>query len=82
MGGGKDSVDARVVRRSPFLIRRESASGAILRLVRLVPVEQIKAPIRPESLLEFKLPDTQIRDSFANGIGRDGSRRMPLNRAR
>jgi len=28
----------------------------------LIPLEQIKAPIRPESLLEFKLPETQIRD--------------------
>ncbi len=28
----------------------------------LIPVEQNQAPIRPESLLEFKLPETQIRD--------------------
>jgi len=28
----------------------------------LVPVEQIKAPIRPESLLEFKLGEPEVRD--------------------
>ena len=28
----------------------------------LIPVEQIKAPIRPESLLEFKIAETQVRD--------------------
>jgi hypothetical protein len=35
----------------------------------LVPVEQIKAPIRPESLLEFKLPETQIRDQLRQWYG-------------
>jgi len=28
----------------------------------LIPVEEIKAPIRPESLLEFKIPESQVRD--------------------
>src|SRR5205823_4372191 len=28
----------------------------------LIPVEQIKAPIRPESLLEFKVSETEVRD--------------------
>lgn len=28
----------------------------------LIPVEQVKAPIRPESLLEFKVAETQVRD--------------------
>ncbi len=28
----------------------------------LIPVEENKAPVRPESLLEFKLPEPQIRD--------------------
>ncbi len=28
----------------------------------LIPVEQQAAPIRPESLLEFKLPESQVRD--------------------
>ncbi len=28
----------------------------------LIPVEDIKAPIRPESLLEFKIPEAQVRD--------------------
>jgi DNA-directed RNA polymerase subunit RPC12/RpoP len=35
----------------------------------LVPLEQIKAPIRPESLLEFKLPDTAIRDLVRQWYG-------------
>ncbi len=30
----------------------------------LVPYEQINAPIRPESLLEFKVPETQVRESI------------------
>src|ERR1700744_6583291 len=28
----------------------------------LIPVEDIKAPIRPESLLEFKIPEKEVRD--------------------
>jgi len=28
----------------------------------LIPLEDIKAPIRPESLLEFKVPESQVRD--------------------
>ena len=28
----------------------------------LIPVEQIKAPIRPESLLEFKIAESEVRD--------------------
>src|SRR6266481_3761078 len=28
----------------------------------LIPFEEIKAPIRPECLLEFKLPETTVRD--------------------
>ncbi|MEI9894455.1 MAG: zinc ribbon domain-containing protein [Chthoniobacter sp.] len=28
----------------------------------LIPFEEIKAPIRPESLLEFKIPESEVRD--------------------
>lgn len=35
----------------------------------LIPVEQIKAPIRPESLLEFKLPENQVRDVVRQWYG-------------
>ncbi len=35
----------------------------------LIPVDQITAPIRPESLLEFKLPETQVRDSVRQWYG-------------
>jgi len=35
----------------------------------LIPVEQSKAPIRPESLLEFKLPETQVRDKVREWYG-------------
>ena len=35
----------------------------------LIPVEQIKAPIRPESLLEFKLAETQVRDAVRAWYG-------------
>lgn len=35
----------------------------------LIPVEQMKAPIRPESLLEFKLPDTEVRDLVRKWYG-------------
>ena len=30
----------------------------------LVPYEETKAPIRPESLLEFKVPETRVRESI------------------
>ena len=30
----------------------------------LIPVEQIKAPIRPESLLSFKITETQVRETI------------------
>src|SRR5215213_4939289 len=35
----------------------------------LIPLEQIKAPIRPESLLEFKVPETQVRDKVRAWYG-------------
>lgn len=35
----------------------------------LIPVEQSKAPIRPESLLEFKIPETQVRDTVREWYG-------------
>lgn len=35
----------------------------------LIPVEQITAPIRPESLLEFKQAETQVRDSVRHWYG-------------
>ena len=35
----------------------------------LIPFEQMKAPIRPESLLEFKLPETQVRDIVRQWYG-------------
>jgi hypothetical protein len=35
----------------------------------LVPYEQIKAPIRPESLLEFKVPETRVRESIRQWYG-------------
>ena len=35
----------------------------------LIPIEQVKAPIRPESLLEFKLPETAIRDLVRRWYG-------------
>jgi len=28
----------------------------------LIPIDEIKAPIRPESLLEFKIPEAEVRD--------------------
>ena len=36
----------------------------------LIPFEEIKAPIRPESLLEFKLPETQVRDRVRQWYGK------------
>ena len=35
----------------------------------LIPVEQMKAPIRPESLLEFKIAETQVRDAVRQWYG-------------
>ena len=35
----------------------------------LIPLEQVKAPVRPESLLEFKLPETQVRDIVRRWYG-------------
>ncbi len=35
----------------------------------LIPVEQSKAPIRPESLLEFKLAEPQVRDKVRGWYG-------------
>lgn len=35
----------------------------------LIPVDEIKAPIRPESLLEFKIPDSQVRDLVRGWYG-------------
>ncbi|MDQ3814604.1 MAG: zinc ribbon domain-containing protein [Armatimonadota bacterium] len=35
----------------------------------LVPYEQIKAPIRPESLLEFKVSETQVREKIRDWYG-------------
>lgn len=35
----------------------------------LIPVEQSKAPIRPESLLEFKLAEPQVRDKVREWYG-------------
>ena len=35
----------------------------------LIPVEQMTAPIRPESLLEFKLPEPQVRDKVREWYG-------------
>ncbi len=35
----------------------------------LVPYEQTKAPIRPESLLEFKVPETQVREKLRDWYG-------------
>ena len=35
----------------------------------IVPVEQQTAPIRPESLLEFKIPETQIREKVREWYG-------------
>ncbi len=35
----------------------------------LIPLEQIQAPIRPESLLPFKLPEAQIRDRIRQWYG-------------
>ena len=35
----------------------------------LIPVEEIKAPIRPESLLEFKLPEPDVRDRVRHWYG-------------
>lgn len=35
----------------------------------LIPADEIKAPIRPESLLEFKLPETQVRDLVRQWYG-------------
>src|SRR5688572_13964485 len=35
----------------------------------LVPYEQIKAPIRPESLLPFVITETQVRDSVRKWYG-------------
>ncbi len=35
----------------------------------LVPYDQIQAPIRPESLLEFRVPETKVRDSIRQWYG-------------
>ncbi len=35
----------------------------------LIPVEESKAPIRPESLLEFKIAETQVRDKVREWYG-------------
>ena len=35
----------------------------------LIPVEESKAPIRPESLLEFKLPESEVRDKVRAWYG-------------
>ncbi len=35
----------------------------------LIPYEQTKAPIRPESLLEFKIPETQVREKMRDWYG-------------
>lgn len=35
----------------------------------LIPYEQIKAPIRPESLLEFKIAETQVREKIRDWYG-------------
>lgn len=35
----------------------------------LIPVPEMKAPIRPESLLEFKLPETHVRDLVRKWYG-------------
>jgi len=35
----------------------------------LIPFEEIKAPIRPECLLEFKLPETAVRDLVRKWYG-------------
>ena len=35
----------------------------------LIPYDQIKAPIRPESLLEFKLPETGVREKIREWYG-------------
>ncbi|MEO8351304.1 MAG: zinc ribbon domain-containing protein, partial [Chthoniobacteraceae bacterium] len=35
----------------------------------IIPVEDMKAPIRPESLLEFKISDTAVRDSLRQWYG-------------
>ena len=35
----------------------------------LIPVDEITAPIRPESLLEFKLPETQVREKVREWYG-------------
>jgi predicted RNA-binding Zn-ribbon protein involved in translation (DUF1610 family) len=35
----------------------------------LIPVDEIKAPIRPESLLEFKLPESAVRDTVRAWYG-------------
>lgn len=35
----------------------------------LIPVDEIKAPIRPESLLEFKIPEAQVRDLVRGWYG-------------
>jgi hypothetical protein len=35
----------------------------------LVPYEQTRAPIRPESLLEFRVPETQVREQIRQWYG-------------
>ncbi len=35
----------------------------------LIPYDEIKAPIRPECLLEFKLPETTVRDTVRSWYG-------------
>ncbi len=35
----------------------------------LIPVEESKAPIRPESVLEFKLPESDVRDKVRTWYG-------------
>ena len=35
----------------------------------MIPVEEMRAPIRPESLLEFKVSETQVRDTVRQWYG-------------
>ena len=41
----------------------------------LVPYDEIKAPIRPESLLPFKVTEAEFGSRFAAGMRASGSRR-------
>ena len=72
-GRKRSPSSARVVRQFRCLIRASSPSGASSADPAPVPYEEINQTIRPESMLPFKLPETDVRDAFVPGTDSAGS---------